>query len=182
MNEIFGLCEDNAIQIIYQDTDSLRLPYEKVGLLDKLFREKYQRNLIGKHLGQFHSDYPEISNRFETYGVNSWYVGKKAYMDKVSNDNGDTTFVCRMKGIRQDVLSIISNLLYSKVDSIEFRNGLFYPRFGIGKSSIEQLFDDLYEGKAIEFDLCLSSSPSFDLHSNFSIETKTSFVRKIQCS
>jgi hypothetical protein len=100
-------------------------------------------------------------------------------MDKVSNDNGDTAFVCRMKGIRQDVLAITANMLYPKLDYIEFRNCLFYPRFGIGKSSIEKLFDDLFEGKAFEFDLCLSASPSFEMNSNFSIETKTSFIRKI---
>jgi hypothetical protein len=164
----------------YQDTDSMRLKFEQVSVLSNLFQDRYGRELIGKRLGQFHSDYPEISKGAETYGVKGWYCGKKSLLDKVSNENGDIAFLCRMKGVKQDAIAITSNQLYPKLDPVDYRNGLFYPRFGLEKSSIEGLFDDLYNGKAIKFDLCLSASPCFDQHSNYSIETKTSFIRKIQ--
>jgi hypothetical protein len=180
MSEVMCLAEDENINIIYQDTDSFRLNSENIGLLAHLFKGFYGRDLIGKRLGQLHSDYPEISKGVETYGVKGWYCGKKSYMDKVSNDQGDIAFVVRCKGIIQDVIAITSNQLYPKLDPVEYRNGLFYPRYGIGKTSIEAVFDDLYNGKAVGFDLCLSTKPCFDQHSNYSIETKSSFIRKIR--
>jgi hypothetical protein len=174
------LAEDNDIKMFYQDTDSMRLPYDQLQLLTNLFKDKYGSELIGKSLGQFHSDYPEISKGFETYGIKGWYCGKKSYMDKVSNDNKDIAYVCRMKGCKADGLAITSNQLYPNLDPVDYKNNLFYPKFGIGKASIEQLYEDLFNGKAIDFDLCLSASPCFDQHSNFSIETKSSFIRRIQ--
>jgi hypothetical protein len=180
MNEVMCLAEDNGIKIIFQDTDSLRLPSNKLDLLTRLFKEKYHRELIEKRLRQYHSDYPEISKGFETYGIKGWYCGKKAYMDKVSNDNEDIAFVCRLKGIKNDVISITANKLYPKLDSVVYKNNLFYPRFMVGKTSLEQLYEDLYRGKPMDYDLCDSALPSFDMKSNFSIITKSSFVRRIQ--
>jgi hypothetical protein len=180
MTEVMFLAEDHGISIFYQDTDSCRFPAEKLDLLTKLFKEKYHRELIGKMLGQFHSDYPEISKGFETYGIKGWYCGKKAYMDKVSNDNEDIAFVCRLKGCKADGIAITANQLYPKLDPVLYKNNLFYPRFGMDRTSLEQLYEDLFRGKAIDFDLCLSSSPCFDMMSNFSITTKSSFIRRIQ--
>jgi hypothetical protein len=116
--------------------------------------------LIGKRLGQFHSDYPEISN-----------------------DNEDIAFQCRLKGILQDGIAITANKLYPRLIPVELRNGRYYPMYEEfkNKCSVEQLYEDMFAGNSREFDLCESASPCFDLHSNFSIETKSSFVRKIRC-
>ena len=46
--------------------------------------------------------------------------------------------------------------------------------------AIYKLYEDLYDGKAIEFDLCIGNRPCFDMKKNFSILTKTKFVRKLQ--
>jgi hypothetical protein len=101
-------------------------------------------------------------------------------MDKVSNDNCEIAFVSRLKGIKNDVIGITANKLYSKLDPVEYKNNLFYPKFGVGKSSIEQLYEDLFQGKSIDFDLCLSSSPCFEQNSDYSISTKSSFIRRIK--
>ena len=46
--------------------------------------------------------------------------------------------------------------------------------------SIYALYFDLYSGKEIEFDLCCGDKPCFDMKSNYSISTKTKFVRKLK--
>jgi len=53
-------------------------------------------------------------------------------------------------------------------------NGLVY-----GDDSIEKLYDELFDGVEIEFDLAKSERPSFDMRGNFSVVTRTSFVRRI---
>ena len=50
-----------------------------------------------------------------------------------------------------------------------------------GVGSIERLYEDLYDGSEIEFDLARSSRPSFDMRGDFSVETRRKFVRKIRC-
>jgi hypothetical protein len=56
MNEVFCLAEDNGIEMFYQDTDSCHMLFDDVSRLTELFKGKYGRELIGKNLGQFHSD------------------------------------------------------------------------------------------------------------------------------
>ena len=60
MNEIFDICEEQGFKVYYQDTDSLHLHEKDVPVLAKLYQEKYNRELIGKALGQFHSDFQEF--------------------------------------------------------------------------------------------------------------------------
>jgi hypothetical protein len=85
-----------------------------------------------------------------------------------------------MKGIKNDVIGITANKLYPWCSPVEFKNGLFWP-LDKNKSSILQLYEDLYAGKPVEFDLCCGANPCFDMKSNYSITTKPVFLRKIQC-
>jgi hypothetical protein len=85
-----------------------------------------------------------------------------------------------MKGVKNDVIEITANKLYPYLSQVEFKNGLFWTK-DKNKSSISQLYEDLYAGKAIDFDLCSGANPCFDMKSNYSITTKPSFIRKIQC-
>ena len=57
MNEVMCLAEDNRIEIYYQDTDSMHIKDEDILKLSNKFNEEYKRELIGKKLGQFHSDF-----------------------------------------------------------------------------------------------------------------------------
>jgi hypothetical protein len=182
MNEAMCLAEDNGIQMYYQDTDSLHLKACDVSLLSKLFKEKYERELTGKRLGQFHSDFVSMDGT-ESFAVKSIFCAKKIYIDKLSNDNSLISFHTRLKGIKPDVIGITANKLYPRLIPVELRNGLYYPMYEEfkNKCSVEQLYEDLFAGKSIEFDLCESASPCFDMRSNFSIETKSSFIRRIKC-
>ena len=59
MNEAMCLVEDIGIQVYYQDTHSMHIPRYDVVRLAEAFKTKYNRELIGNQLGQFHSDFPE---------------------------------------------------------------------------------------------------------------------------
>jgi hypothetical protein len=179
MSEVFCLAEDNGIDLFYQDTDSCHMLSDDVPRLAELFRAKYGRELVGTNLGQFHTDFISLDGT-ESYAVKSVFCGKKIYIDKLTNDNGVVAYHARMKGVKQDVVAVTANKRYPELDPVESRNGLFWPQ-GKNKSSIMQLYEDLYAGIPIEFDLCSGSAPCFDMKSDFSITTKTSFVRKIIC-
>ena len=52
------LVEDICIQVYYQNTDSMHIPRDDVTRLAEAFKNKYNLELIGNQLGQFHSDFP----------------------------------------------------------------------------------------------------------------------------
>jgi hypothetical protein len=70
MNEVMCLAEDNNIKMFYQDTDSQHMNQSDVMKLSELFRAKYDRELIGKRLGQFHSDFASIDGT-ESFAIKS---------------------------------------------------------------------------------------------------------------
>ena len=57
MNEVMTLAEDEGLNIWYQDTDSMHINYEEVNLLACAFKAKYDRDLIGEEMSQFHIDF-----------------------------------------------------------------------------------------------------------------------------
>ena len=183
MNEVMCLAEDNNIPIYYQDTDSIHMRECDLSKLSDLYQSKYKRELIGKKLGQFHSDFQCIGDSKEMpIAQNSIFVGKKTYIDQLYDRKENTkAFHCRAKGIPTDVLVITANKRYPKLTQCQLKNGLVYPKDDKSDMcSIFQLYMDLYEGKEIEFNLCDGNAPCFDMKSNFSIETKNKFTRKLK--
>jgi hypothetical protein len=116
--------------------------------------------------GQFHRDFARIDGT-ESYSIKSVFCGKLISMDKLTNEHELIAFLKRMKGIKNAVIGIKANRLYPKLDPVMWKNNLFYPRLGIDQTSIAQLIEVLYRGKAIEFDLCDSKSRSFDRKSDY---------------
>lgn len=80
MREVMGTANDNDITLYYQDTDSLHMKASDVDKLSKCFREKYNRELIGKQCGQFHGDFNFNGTR-DIVSVKSIFIGKKIYID-----------------------------------------------------------------------------------------------------
>lgn len=120
MNEVMCLAEDINIEIYYQDTDSMHIDSRpcvstengvckvKTGVqkLSNEFTKVYGRELVGKYLGQFHSDF-DYKSIVPPISVESIYLGKKSYIDKVRVENCsssgeqfiDYMYHMRMKGI-----------------------------------------------------------------------------------
>ena len=185
MNEVFCTAEDFDIKINYQDTDSAHLKKKDLPILAKLYKAKYNRELIGKNLGQFHSDFAEIDKGHESSAIKSIFCGKKTYIDMLSNDLGSIAFHVRMKGVKQDVIAITANELFPKSVPCEYdsSSGIFRPVGECTKDSqfsLMNLYKYLYDGHAVSFDLCKGVNPCFDRQNNFTIVTKQTFIRELK--
>ena len=81
MNEVMCTAEDNNIPIYYQDTDSMHIENDLIPLLANKFKERFGRELIGKNLGQFHSDFePIVKGGDNPVSIESYFICKKAYI------------------------------------------------------------------------------------------------------
>ena len=130
MNEVMCLAEDIGIQIYYQDTDSMHILRDSVASLAEAFRNKYNRELIGNQLGQFHSDFPgKNTDGSETCAAESYFIWKKAYINKLSNG----LHHIRPKGIPEASIRLVVERSF-------------------GNDSMK-LYEHLCEGREAEFDL-----------------------------
>lgn len=168
MNEIQCLAEDKKCKIYYQDTDSVHISNKDIKILENAFEKKYNRKLIGKEMGQFHSDFekykdPETGKEYNSIGANlSILCSKKLYTDNVLyRVNGKiiskTHF--RMKGISSEVVEYKAKQENKK---------------------IVELYDKLYNYESIEFDLAKCPvKPSFGFTKDGRVFTRDHFKRKI---
>jgi hypothetical protein len=165
MNEVMCLAEDNNIDLYYQDTDSMHLRDEHIPILSKVFKETYGRELIGKGLGQFHSDFdlPGCSNIVATKSI---FLGKKCYIDKLEGINKDgekeTGFHIRMKGIPEKCIHYV----------VEHT-----PKY----KDVMDLYIDLYNGAEVAFDLTNGGTKAnFKFNKDYTIDTLSIFTRSIK--
>ena len=165
MNEVMCLAEDNDIDLYYQDTDSMHLRDEHIPLLSKVFKQTYGRELIGKGLGQFHSDFdlPGCSN---IVAIKSIFLGKKCYIDKLEGINKDgekeNGFHIRMKGIPEKCIHYV------------VENSAKY-------NDVMDLYEDLYNGNEVAFDLTNGGSKAnFKFNKDYTINTLSLFTRVIK--
>lgn len=170
MNEVICLGEDleskgnDDCKIYYQDTDSIHIDYSGVEKLGKAFKEKYNRELIGSDMGQFHIDFDlnGAGKGKKIVAKNSIFLGKKCYIDELhsEDDNGNKVmdYHIRMKGIPSQAIKYTAQL----------RN-----------QSILELYDDLFEGDKVGFDLLcgmdeitkLGRKATFKFNKDMSIKT-----------
>jgi hypothetical protein len=172
MNEVMTLAEDNKFNMYITDTDSIHIDTDKVAKLGELFNKKYDRVLIGKGMGQFHTDF-EMSKDLlkdeddyfsEPVAISSIFLGKKCYADKLKAYNRDGEAVYdyhyRMKGVPSDCIKY-------KADK-DF-NG-----------DIIKLYEKLYDDpNGMEFNL-LACRPKFEFHSDMTISSKSKFMRRLK--
>jgi hypothetical protein len=130
MNELFNTANDNNITIFYTDTDSIHCLDEDIPKLEKEFIKKYNRELIGKNLGQFHNDFKMKNAVSSIYSTKSIFLGKKSYIDCLESTDKDgktiNDYHIRLKGITvEGINNIVKN---------EYKNNAF------------NLFKDLSEG------------------------------------
>lgn len=183
MNEVIATAEDLNIPVYIQDTDSIHIHQSKLNVLANEYRRRYDRELIGKSLGQFHSDFATFgSNNEMPVATRSVFVMKKTYIDQLMNKSGEIAFHIRMKGVCQDVIVEKANSMFPQDIQCSYEDGLVYPIDSVSSNeeySIFHLYRTLYNGEPIEFDLATSKlHPCFDL-SNFQVSTRASFVRVI---
>lgn len=164
MNEVICNAEDLKIPIYYQDTDSLHIDKKNIDKLAKFYKEKYDRVLIGKNMGQFHSDFNSDIIKKDIRAVRSIFLGKKIYVNELKgldeNNNEVIDYHIRLKGVN------IESIYYE----CEKRN-----------INPFQLFELLFNSEEIEFDLgCGGKKINFQFNKDLTITNNEDFKRKIK--
>lgn len=153
MNEVMCLAEDLGIEIYYQDTDSMHIPCEDLPKLEAEYEKLYGRVLRGTEMGQFHPDFESNKINGDLYAVESIFLGKKAYVDKLTNGK-EYDHHLRLKGIPNELLAT------------EYSDPMV-------------LYKKLYDGEAYKFNL-LKLKPSFEMNKNMTIKSRLQFNRVIK--
>ena len=103
MNKVFNCADDLNIKIYYQDTDSIHMNYDDVDKLCKYYKQKYNQELVGNGLGNFHIDFDLPGSVSEIYSKESLFLGKKTYIDVLESTDKDNKIInsdhIRMRGI-----------------------------------------------------------------------------------
>ena len=169
MNEVICLGEDMGLNIYYQDTDSMHINSAEIKNLSDEFEKRNGRKLIGKNMGQFHSDFDLNGATNNIHATKSFFLGKKCYIDELigNDDNGNNIegLHIRMKGIN---LQGIEH--YCEVNKISVMD-MYEELYTNDKLPNNGKFDLLAGGKAIKFkynpDMSVCSVGEFKRSVNF---------------
>jgi len=177
MNEVMCLAEDKGLNIYYQDTDSMHIDDKDIQILQKEYNKKYKRELIGKNMGQFHSDFKiKDYDLKEIYAIESIFLGKKSYYDKLEGISENNNIIngdhIRMKGIPTESI---------------------YHYGEQNNKSISEIYNKLYDDNELwkfqdnenidKFDLiCGGELVKFKYNKDMSVSTVSEFKRTVKFS
>ena len=165
MNEVMCLAEDEDIDLYYQDTDSIHLKENQINKLADVFEKTYERKLIGKDMGQFHSDF-SIEGCKEVYAEKSIFLGKKKYIDSLVGIDKQTGKEKRELHIRMAGIPT-SCVRYEATN-----------KYG---GDVFKLYEDLYRGEKVSFDLLEGGCRvNFQHTKDMRIKTNNEFTRTIK--
>ena len=160
MNEVMCCAEDNKLSMFYQDTDSIHILDKDIKVLQQKYNEKYGRELIGKGMGQFHSDF-ELEGAKNVYSENFIALGKKCYIDALVGEDEEGNEVrghhIRLKGVPTG--SIINYCNERKITPLT-------------------LFQQLYDGQSVTFNLLLDAKGEEKVRFKYNKDMTVSSVRK----
>lgn len=158
MSEVMVPAQICGLNIYYTDTDSIHIDNGSIETLAIIFRETHGRELIGKSLGQFHTDFPpHPTTKNPTISQRFIGVGKKAYIDElIDPQTGRLAYHMRLKGIPNNVIVAAANEQF--------------------EGDVVALYEHLYAGKPVTFNL-LTDRVSFAINENFAYVTRSEFTR-----
>ena len=180
MNEVMCLAEDIGIAIAYQDTDSMHIPRKDSKRLGIAYEEMYGKPLLGKgegSYGQFSTDFEfdqawhfrndkftKVGKSIKTVGevraIKSIFLGKKAYIDILSDTIGNIAYHIRMKGIA-------SRCLLHKVATCFNQDPYVF-------------FKHLLNGNEAEIDLTSDGNCCFKTTKSHAVYTQEIMTRKVK--
>lgn len=168
MNNVINLADDHSIDVFYQDTDSIHLFENDLEKLSIAYRETFGKELVGSKLGQFHSDFvivDEDQNPIKADNIYSSHLivlGKKCYIDKLCGMNGDMRVYgnhLRMKGVSYPA---------------------FYDACIKNNCQPEDIYNKLYLGEEVEFDLGVNNRVRFSKNKSQQFSTASPIKRKLK--
>tara|TARA_R110000772_G_scaffold64009_2_gene143106 strand:- start:836 stop:4249 length:3414 start_codon:yes stop_codon:yes gene_type:complete len=163
MNELICLGQDNNCKIYYTDTDSIHIEDSDIKKLEKLYLQKYKKVLVGKNMGQFHSDFELKGATKNIYSTKLIALGKKCYLDMLRGEDDDGNIIygthIRMKAISP--IAINDHAI-------------------INKTTIENIYEDLLLGEKKQFDLLARGKCcKFRYNPDMTISSSSSFLRSV---
>lgn len=165
MNNEIQLAQEINTPVLYQDTDSMFIPMSGLAKLKKQYRRKFKKDLEGKNLGQMSSDFelPEKNDKsYEPRAIRSYFIAKKVYCNVVEykdlQGNLKTYETYRMKGVSKGAIEY-----YASENNI----------------TVEQIYERLYDGLVIDFDLAKSGKVTMRKHKNMRISNLSEFTRNV---
>lgn len=162
MNEIFDIANDNGFPIYYTDTDSLHCNCADVKPLEAEYKRIYGKELNGKNLEQFHTDFNLDGAVDEIYAIKSIFLGKKSYMDYLESKDKDGNIIHgyhkRLKGITEAGLDY---------EASKYEN------------SFTGMYEDFANGKELNILLNPKDKVLFEYKKGF-VATKGDFYRKVK--
>lgn len=197
MSEVMCLAEDNGIEIYYQDTDSMHIDDRSIygdaaaltgsEHLANLFRNKYGREMTGKHLGQFHCDFAGDSD-VTVYSAESVFLGKKSYFDKLVFEQcvplpGESRKDCKARVAKlpkEEFDKIPRTISYGahmrmKGSPAKCLHEVAAGRYG---GDVHKMYLGMLEGDAITVDMI--SVCKFKTNKDFTTSNNTEFKRTLQ--
>jgi len=173
MNEVMNIANDNNINIYYQDTDSMHMDNDDIPKLEQLYQLKYNKQLRGEAMGQFHSDF---SLKGAKKGANilattSIFLGKKCYMDILEsvNDKGEIIQGAhiRLKGITEA--------------GVEQKIKLFMELYELNRvEAIKLMFNKLKDGESLAFILNPIGEKVLFRYNQYGVKTCEEFPRVLK--
>jgi len=166
MNEVICLAEDKNLKIYYQDTDSIHINDKDIEILQNSYNKKYGRELIGKNMGQFHSDF-ELDGCKNIYSEKAIFLGKKCYLDCLVGEDIKTGEIIKGHHIRMKGISKVAIEYCGEQNDI----------------TIDNIYENLFKGDIIEFDLLAGGkSCKFQYGKDMSVSSVSDFSRKVKFS
>ena len=169
MNEVICLAESMNLHVGYTDTDSIQIVSSHLKRLIPKYTELYQRELVGKQMGQFHCDY-EIVMEDGTKAENVVasrvvFAGKKSYCAALRGTDPRSGEMVKGWHIRMKGIPTRTILNYTMTNNI---------------NDILQLYLQLCEGP-VEFDLCACDGLQMKFH-HMAIEVLQEYKRTVDFS
>ena len=171
MNRVICLAEDTGLKILYTDTDSIHIRDEDIKRLSSIYKNKYHKTLIGKELGQFHTDFDLKVNGMKCKNIISYksmFLGKKAYLDLLKGNHPITNEL--VYGVHIRMKGVCEGAVYAYADE----NGM--------KKDIWKIYKKLYNGESIKFDLMKGGVLNFKYDKQYDIITDPMFMREVKFS
>lgn len=170
MNEVFDIANDHELPIYYTDTDSIHCKYDEVEKLEAEYKKKYNKELNGKNLEQFHTDFNlDGAGKDEPiYATKSIFLGKKSYIDVLESKDKDGNIIkgyhIRLKGITEE------GLLKASKEYVNSYEGLYTDlAHGIEKSIVLNPFNEDENKHKVLFEFKMGK-----------VSTKKEFIRKVK--
>jgi hypothetical protein len=185
MNRVTDIANTLKINILYTDTDSLHIESKYISQLSKTYKEKYNKELIGSNLGQFHVDF-EFKNNKNQENIHSRLfigLGKKVYLDVLTNIH-----IKKHKNYQKINQYIENNNINPDIFHFTDKKEEYHIRFkGASQINIENyarknnlsildLYKKLYNGEEITLDLT-DGRARFEF-SNNEVKTRQKYIKK----